>query len=188
VKGVMFTGFVDWVEATRGLATADSLLTAAEGELSTDGAYTSVGNYPHRELIVLARALAEAEGTSTDAILRDYGRAAFGALAALQPEIMESFTNLYACLSNVEKLIHVQVRKLYQDAHPPLIGTTLAPFGEIYLEYTSQRDFTALCHGLILGAIDRYSPRATVALATHKHGEDGMPTVSTFRISGWRDD
>lgn len=185
MKGVMFTSFVDWVVGTRGLTQADAMLTAAEPQLMTQGAYTSVGNYPHQEMFALANALADLEACTAEEIFMEFGADAYSVLAGLQPGLVAQFGNLYELLANIESVIHSQVRKLYEGARPPIIEASLLPFGEIEVTYRSHRDFTALCQGLIIGAVRSFSPRATVTLVSHD-GDEPM-NMAVLRIAGWRD-
>ena len=46
MKGIVFREFIDMVESQFSLETADAIIQASS--LSTHGAYTTVGTYPHQ--------------------------------------------------------------------------------------------------------------------------------------------
>lgn len=54
MKGIVFRSFFDMVEENFGFETVDKLLNSTQ--LESDGAYTTVGNYDHHELVALVRA------------------------------------------------------------------------------------------------------------------------------------
>lgn len=172
MKGLILTSFTGWVEATRGLVSCDELLGRVTPELSTGGAYTSVGNYPSTELTALAEGLAEMEGTTPDAVMRAFGNAAFAQLGSLHPEWLEGMTDLYSLLSGIEPVIHVEVRKLYADSRPPLIRARREEDGTIYVDYESHRDLVALCHGLIEGAARHFGDGSRVDIVSVSTQDD----------------
>ena len=53
MKGIVFTEFLEMVEAQYSPAFLEDLID--EVQLSSGGAYTSVGTYPHRKLVSLAK-------------------------------------------------------------------------------------------------------------------------------------
>lgn len=180
MKGIILTSFVGWVEGTRGLIVCNDVISRCGDRLTTGGAYTSVGNYPAAELTMLAGSLAEMEGTSADEIMRDFGVAAFEQLGSLHPEWLEGMPDLLSLLSRIESVIHVEVRKLYSDSQPPLIGAQQRDDGAIYVTYESHRDLVALCQGLIEGAARHYGEHVSVTMidTTTESGQ----THATFLV------
>ena len=55
MKGVVFTEFVEMVEARFGLPMLDRIIEAAQ--LPSGGAYSAVGTYDHGEMVQLVGAL-----------------------------------------------------------------------------------------------------------------------------------
>jgi hypothetical protein len=180
MKGIILTSFVGWVEQTRGLVTCDQMLTKAADQLSTGGAYTTVGNYPASELRSLAEALAEIEGTSSDVVMREFGTAAFAQLGALHPEWIAQMPDLMSMLGKIESIIHVEVRKLYPESMPPLIRARQDDDGTIAVTYDSHRDLVALCQGLLQGAAAHYGDERAVELISERSTAEG--THAEFRI------
>lgn len=168
MKGIILTSFVGWLESSRGVVVTDEVIGRCGDRLSTDGAYTSVGNYPAAELTMLAASLAEIEGTSSDEVMRDFGVVAFEQFGSLHPEWLEGMPDLLSLLSHIESVIHVEVRKLYSDSQPPLISAQRGDAGAIHVTYESHRDLVALCHGLIEGAARHYGHQGSVEMVSMK--------------------
>lgn len=184
MRGLMFTGFAEWVESTRGLQVLDEVYTSLGTRLSSGGAYTSVGNYPSAELHYLAQALGDMEGREADQILVDFGEAAFPALVRLAPETVAQCSDVEGLLEIIESVIHTEVRKLHSDAQPPLIASRRLVNGDLEVTYSSHRDFTYLCRGLILGAARWFDADATVRVISKS--QKNLQTVSVLEVSGWR--
>ncbi len=86
MKGIVFTQFLDFVEARFGPEMADSILTGAS--LPSGGIYTAVGTYDHHELVTLLVGLNQATGVAIPELVREYGRALFGVLARGYPQLL----------------------------------------------------------------------------------------------------
>ena len=57
MKGIVFTELVDFIERHTSVPVTESII--CEAELENDGAFTSVGNYPHTEAIKLVMSASE---------------------------------------------------------------------------------------------------------------------------------
>lgn len=162
----------------------DALLLRAEASLSTQGAYTAVGNYPAAEFTVLINEFARMEGTPADEIMRDFGIAAFSQFGALHPSWVEAMPDLYSLLSQIESMIHTEVRKLYADSRPPLIKAWREDDGAITVTYSSHRGLVSLCQGLIEGAARHYDDDCDVSILSVTH--DGDMTEAILQVKASR--
>lgn len=183
MKGVIITSFLGWVEATRGVVTTDAIVVDAEPALSTGGAYTAVGNYPAGDFTALVEALAAREGRTSDEILREFGIAAFPQLGSLHPSWLEGMDDLYSLLSSIETVIHTEVRKLYDDARPPLITARREEDGSIEVTYASHRDLVPMCQGLIEGAARHFDEDCEVRIVSTDRLGDMTRAVMQVRMS-----
>lgn len=176
MKGVILTGFVDWVRDRYGDDVVDDILDSTP--LDSEGAYTAVGVYDYTELIALAAAVAEREGGTADDVLRVFARESFGALARDHAFLLEHVDDGIRLLEVTESHIHVEVLELYPDTSLPTISTHRLPGGGMELSYASREPLAAMCHGRILGALDLYGDSYEVT-CTYRD-EAGM--VATFLI------
>ena len=58
MKGIVFTQFLEFVEAEFGVVVTDRVVSSCD--LASGGSYTAVGTYPHTEILDMTAALAGA--------------------------------------------------------------------------------------------------------------------------------
>ena len=75
MKGIVFTEFLEMVEAEFGFVVVDKITSLPE--LRDHGAYTSVGNYPHGDMIAMIGQLSETVGLQPGDLVRAFGRYLF---------------------------------------------------------------------------------------------------------------
>lgn len=164
MRGVLMTEFLGWIEETRGIAEVDAIIAELGDALTDGGAYTAVGNYPHDDLVRMMRAVAEREGRSEFELQRDFGMALFPALANVGAPMLEGATGSRDVFARINDVIHVEVRKLYPESHPPSVSMEQIDANEAFIQYSSHRDMAALCLGLVEGAVDFYQESAEVTM------------------------
>ncbi len=114
MKGIVFREFIDMVEQQFSFETADSIIAASS--LSTGGAYTSVGTYPHSEMVSLVTNLSAQTGRPVPALLNHFGRHLFTRFTVIHPQYVRNYRSAFELLQQLDGNIHIEVRKLYQDA------------------------------------------------------------------------
>jgi hypothetical protein len=177
MKGMMFTEFLDMVEARHGLAVKDRVIGAAA--LPNDGAYTSIGSYDHRELLRLVVATSEATGTPLPVLMAEFADAVFALFLRRYRPMIDAAPSCFAFLEGIEAHIHVEVRKLYPDAELPSFGYPRREAVQLVMDYTSPRPMAAFAEGLIRAAIRHYGEPITL------HVEDrsaGAGTAARFTL------
>lgn len=154
MKGVVFTEFMEMVEARMGLDMLDHIIT--EADLPNDGAYTSVGTYDHAELVRLVTALSTATGLNTNQLVFMFGEQLFQRFSVSYPALFRGAGDAFDFLSGVDGVIHVEVRKLYPDAELPKLECERLSANELEVRYSSPRGFADLAEGLIAGCIKHF--------------------------------
>ncbi|KAG1694792.1 Sensor histidine kinase GacS [Nymphon striatum] len=134
---------------------ADQIIDASKN-LTTDGAYTSVGTYDHSELIELVSHLSEESGVDLALLVKTFGIYLFGRFVALYPSFFTEDNSTFGFLQLIENHVHVEVRKLYPDAELPTFDTTLLNENHLEMIYKSKRPFAPLAEGLIQGCMEYY--------------------------------
>ena len=167
MKGVVFTEFLDFVSATLGADLADDMIDDAA--VSSGGAYTAVGTYPHTEMQALVSALARRTGTPAPELLGLFGRHLCRRFAVTHPDFFAAQTSLFDFLDSVDGHIHAEVHKLYPDAELPVFRLARRGADAIDLDYESCRPLEALAEGMIRAAADHYGQ--PVAIATSRVAE-----------------
>ena len=154
MKGIVFTEFLDMVSERYGDRLVDDIIDDAQ--LPHGGAYTSVGTYPHTEMVALVDAMSQRTGVNLEALLEIFGHHLFGRFYARYPAFMDSTPDALDFLMGIETIVHTEVRKLYPDAQLPQFETQRVSDHQIKMHYHSVHDFSALAVGLIHGCAQHY--------------------------------
>jgi hypothetical protein len=149
MKGIVFTEFLELVENEFGLEIVQRVID--ECQLETDGVYTSIGTYSHKDMFKMVGKLSEIKGIPVPELLTIYGEYFFTTLSKDYPKFMEQ-SSLFPFLDSIEKYIHPEVLKLYPAAELPTFSSEMKNENEMLLNYLSSRKMSDLAIGLIKGA------------------------------------
>lgn len=159
MKGLVFTEFMEMVESTWSLDMVDRII--ADSKVASGGAYTSVGTYPHDEMVALVVALSEQTNLPVAALVQTFGRYLFARFAQLYPRFFEGITDCFQFLGGIENVIHAEVRKLYPDAELPTFEVKSAA-DQMILTYYSEHSFADLAQGLLEGSVAHFGGGITL--------------------------
>ena len=154
MKGIVFTEFIEMMDLKFGPDMTEAVIE--EADLPSGGSYTSVGTYPHSEIVSLVMTLAKATDIEVSDLIRSFGTHLLGRFKDLFPEFFADIVNVTVFLSRVDGYIHTEVQKLYPDADLPELETSLQENGDLELLYKSDRMMGDLAEGLIEGALDHF--------------------------------
>lgn len=178
MKGIVFTELIEMVEQQLGLETADHMICNAS--LKNEGAFTCVGTYDHDELIKMVVALSQETGVPASELVQTFGKYLFGRFAELYPQFFEGITGSIEFLRNVDRYIHVEVKKLYPDAQLPKFDIVEHENGTTEMIYSSQRPFADLAEGLIVACVSYFDDQVGVQ-RTNLGEQDG--THASFTLT-----
>lgn len=156
MKGVLFTEFLGLIEDEFGFEILDQIITKAEPKLSSKGAYTSVGTYPHAELLALIDALVSTVDAELSGMLQAYAYRLMKSFESSHPKFFSAHDDLFSFLMNVESQMHAGVRKLYPEANPPTLEVRVTGDTSLRLTYNSHRPLAVVVGPLIQAAAKRY--------------------------------
>ncbi len=159
MKGIVFTEFLDLVENEFGLDVVQQIID--ECELDSEGVYTSVGTYSHKDMFKMVAKLSEIKGLPVPALLMVFGEYFFTTLKTKYPMFMEK-PNLFSFLNSIDQYIHPEVLKLYPDAELPRFEAEMKDENEMVLNYYSSRKMSDLAIGLIKGAAVHFEENVDV--------------------------
>lgn len=171
MKGIVFTEFLEMVEDKFSPEVADKIIDASEN-LSTDGAYTSVGTYHHSELIELVSHLSEEVDVDLALLVETFGEYLFGRFVELYPGFFEENQTTFGFLELIENHVHVEVKKLYPEAELPTFDTKRVNDDHLEMIYQSKRPFAPLAYGLMKGCKDYYNENITISQQDLGDGEN----------------
>jgi hypothetical protein len=166
--GVVFTEFVEMVEARFSPAVLDAVIDGAQ--VGHGGGYTAVGDYPHAEMVRLLESLSARTGVPVSELLESFGRYLFNRLASMHPSLIAERPSLFDLLGRLDDTIHPEVLRLYPQAQLPHFEVIERDGRHLVLRYDSPRRMEGLAKGLIFGAAAAYGVDVNVQLQpVHDH-------------------
>ena len=176
MKGIVFTEFLELVENEFGLDVVQQIID--ECELDSEGVYTSVGTYSHKDMFKMVAKLSEIKGLPVPALLMVFGEYFFTTLKTKYPMFMEK-PNLFSFLNSIDQYIHPEVLKLYPDAELPRFEAEMKDENEMMLNYMSSRKMSDLAIGLIKGAANHFEEDVDVV----KIGEENDGQTVLLKVN-----
>lgn len=169
MKGLVFTTFYDYCEATHGADFLDDVI--ADARLPHRGAYTSVGTYPFSEMVALITALAAKSGRDLKQTLEAFGAHCFATWVKNWPAQFDGKC-LFDVLASIDDFHEEQVRRLYPDAELPSFRVEARDPHRLVLGYHSCKPLADLAVGVISGAADYLNEPVRIS-STNAQGNGG---------------
>ncbi len=182
MKGTIFVELMNLVERTLGLDAVDQVIEKCGDALSTEGAYTSVGNYPHQELLVLVGAVSELAPEHADGLLDLFAESLMTTFERMHPEFFNPQQDYLDFLASVETHIHEEVLKLYPDAKPPQVAANRVSPTQLDLNYKSHRPLAPFSISLAKAAGKYFAKR--VEISVNSASEDQRECHFTVTVLG----
>jgi len=162
MKGIVFTEFLDLVEERFGLEMVDAIIS--QSKLESKGVYTSIGTYSFSELLQLLQNLKIQTGISIDNLLLIYGEHFFSVIETNYKDLLSSYNDPIEMLASIENHIHVEVRKIYNDAELPTFIIKEKTKKTLILIYKSSRSMHHFGLGLMNKTFEYFNSKATIIL------------------------
>ena len=162
MKGIVFTEFLEMVEAKFGYEMVDKILN--ESQLESNGAYTQVGTYSFGEMVQLITRLKHHTGIEVPVLLKAYGLYFFDFLKKNYPVFLNKEKSAFSFLNSIENHIHVEVKKLYPEAELPSFDVQTINPKQMEMVYRSERSMSAFAEGLIEKSLEYYKESGTISL------------------------
>ncbi len=160
MKGAIFVAFERYLEGRIGEIGVEELYDNLAFEADAPP-WVGPDSYPDADLLRWVQAVAARLDTPAADVLRAYGRFLMGFLADAHPIFLVDIETPIEMLEQVEAVIHVEVKKLLQDAHPPAIELRRDDAESGTLIYRSPRKLCVLLEGLLQGLAERFGRRVT---------------------------
>jgi len=162
--GIVFTEFVEMVEERFSDDVLDDVLDTPD--LSTSGAYTSVGYYEHTDMIKMVVTLSKTVNVPIDDLISAFGEHLFGKLVAKYPVLVEDQNSVLDFLETIDSVVHKEVLKLYPQAELPKFSTERLSPDQLQMTYRSKRPFSQLALGLIKGCAQHFKQQVEVSYSS----------------------
>ena len=162
MKGVIFNLLEDMIVAKCGDDTLEEIY--AEATFTADAPpFVGPDTYPDADLLAMVELLSRKMDTPVSDLVYGFGRYMFPELAARFPAFLEHLPTPVAFLETVNEVIHVEVKKLFEEATPPVVTIEKTADGRARLLYRSDRQLCRLVEGLLDGVGDHFNQKATYA-------------------------
>lgn len=161
MKGIVFTEFLELVEAKFGYDMVDHIIQ--DSQLHNGGAYTGVGTYPHSDMVALVTSLSLRTTIPASDLLKLYGHHLFGVFAKNYGHFFQGIESAFGLLEHIENYIHVEVRKLYPDAELPRFETRRLSANTLEMVYHSERRMADFAEGLIEATMEHFKEPAIIS-------------------------
>jgi hypothetical protein len=170
MKGFIFTNFLDFVEKSNGLDMVDEMLS--ECDLASEGVYSAFNSYEFDELVSLLTFVSKKTGIEPQVLLEAFGRFVFPYLIGKHSYIVEKYSNALDLIAGIESHIHIEVKKLYEDAELPTFSVVEKTQNSLTLIYTSSRGLTYFAIGLMRETLDFFKVKGKVSMVEN-YNNDG---------------
>ncbi len=162
MKGIVFVELIKMAESAMGESAVDDVLDRLE--LDSDGAFSTVGNYPCRELLALVDAFGAHLDAPVDALQKQFGLWMFQRFVEGYPIFFKDKTDGFDMLASIEDEVHVEVRKLYPEVELPTFSTQRLAQNTFQMIYSSERPLEYFCLGLIEGCMAHFEHVSTIEM------------------------
>ena len=170
MKGFIFTNFLDFVEKSNGLDMVDQMLE--ECDLASEGVYSAFNSYEFDELVTLLTYVSKKTDISPQILLETFGRFVFPYLIGKHSYIIEKYSNAIDLIAGIENHIHIEVKKLYEDAELPTFNVVDKKEDSLTIIYTSTRGLTYFAIGLMKETLQFFKVKGTIDMVEN-YNNDG---------------
>jgi hypothetical protein len=162
LKGIIFSEFLNLVEAKFGLETVDEIIE--KSDLESEGIYTSIGTYSFSEMLQLLNHLSSKTNILIDDLLLIYAEHFFSVIEDSYPGLLASYKDPIEMISSIENHIHVEVRKIYPDAELPTFIVKEKNKNSLIMIYKSSRAMHHFGLGLMNKTFEYFNSKASIVL------------------------
>tara|TARA_B100000497_G_scaffold119975_1_gene147913 strand:- start:79 stop:618 length:540 start_codon:yes stop_codon:yes gene_type:complete len=170
MKGFIFTNFLDFVEKSNGLEMVDQML--GECDLASEGVYSAFNSYEFDELVTLLTYVSKKTDIAPQILLESFGRFVFPYLIGKHSYIIEKYSNAIDLIAGIENHIHIEVKKLYEDAELPTFNVVDKKEDSLTIIYTSTRGLTYFAIGLMKETLQFFKVKGTIDMVEN-YNNDG---------------
>ncbi len=179
LKGVIFRSFEDFIFEKFGDEMVDSIMS--QPALSTGGAFTTIGNYPNSDFLILAVAVSENTQMPLATLMIEFGETLFNILLQSHIRPVSNHKSAIDSLCALENLIQRDAQELYPYSELPLFDIQERRGNDfLHIIYVSSRPFPDLIKGLILGCLDHYNVKEIASV--ERYDVEQSETHIEFKI------
>ena len=172
MKGFIFTNFLEFIETTHGLEMVDEMITNCN--LPSEGIYSSFSSYDFNELVSLLTYVSKKTDVNSEILLEKFGIFVFPYLIGKHSYIIDNYDNAIDLIGGIENHIHIEVKKLYNDADLPTFRVVEKTKKKLSIIYNSSKGLTYFAIGLIKETLNHFKVNGTVNIDKSFGTENGV--------------
>lgn len=162
MKGFIFTNFIEFVETNHGLEMVDEMITNCN--LPSQGIYSSFSSYEFDELVSLLTFVSQKTNVNPEILLEKFGVFVFPYLIGKHSYIIENFDNPIDLIGGIENHIHIEVKKLYNDADLPTFRVVEKTTKKLTVIYNSSKGLTYFAIGLMKETLNHFNVNGSITI------------------------
>jgi hypothetical protein len=162
MKGFIFTNFIEFVETNHGLEMVDEMITNCN--LPSQGIYSSFSSYEFDELVSLLTFVSQKTKVNPEILLEKFGVFVFPYLIGKHSYIIENFDNPIDLIGGIENHIHIEVKKLYNDADLPTFRVVEKTTKKLTIIYNSSKGLTYFAIGLMKETLNHFNVNGSITI------------------------
>lgn len=174
MKGIVFTEFIEMCEKSHGMIFTNELIL--DSDLASNGAYTSVGTYDHREIFKLVGNLSKRTNLSEPELFNHFARYFFKSVLDQHAALIGDVSDPFDLLEIVDSHIHKEVIKLYPDAELPKFNCHRSD-NTLEMIYISPRKMADFAQGLIESTLEHFNTDYTLSSEITDSGDTTFTIV-----------
>jgi len=160
MKGIIFNILENLIIEKFGDETMEEIY--AEANFSADAPpFIGPETYPDSDLYAMVILLSQKSNLPVDDLIFEFGKFMFHVLADNYPVFLENISSPIGFLKNVNDIIHVEVKKLFEEANPPTVIVEEINQNQCKLFYKSERKLCKLLEGLLEGVADHFGQKVS---------------------------
>lgn len=156
MKGIIFNEFEAMVIEIKGADAWEDLIDCSKLSVE-DGAFVGPKAYPDSDLHALVGAASELFDIPPDKLVTSFGAFLFPRLAKRFPYFVKEGMSCVDFLSTVDRIIHVEVKKLHPDAVLPKFDYETPEDIDLVMIYDSPRKLCDLVTGMLNGVATHFN-------------------------------
>lgn len=155
MKGIIFRYLEDYVCENLGLEAWDALIQKADLQ-NEGGIFISPQNYADEDLFALVSVAQEMTQLPLEKLLFSFGEYLGKRFSMDYAKFFEACKTAKEFIQSIHCVIHVEVKKLHRDAHPPDLLTEDSALDHLSLDYFSGRKLCHVLRGITQAVSDYY--------------------------------
>lgn len=168
MKGVVFNIFEDFIIKNFGDEAWELVLNESG---TNQDVFVGPKTYPDSVFLKLVTTAVELKNLNLGNAVRLFGKFTYPQLVKKMPDVVKDFNTPEELLEALDGIIHVEVRKLLEEANPPKFEVS-RDGDYLKMKYISERKLCTFVEGLLEGLAESYDKKVEYEQINCVHNND----------------